>query len=111
MKMMTPAEVLKHWLDTDKRVNEEVARVVGMLTERRPGTCKAVHFSHGNFSISYEGSPDEEFLELVAQKFRENDWEASVEHDQDIGGDNTTLVLGSSVLSEMPEPKEDDSWM
>jgi hypothetical protein len=100
MSIMTPSEFLSYWTDTNAHVDDEVARVMQLLTVREPGTARPKHFNWGQFSIKIE---DTEFMELVAQKFRDAGWDAKIQNKKDMSGSHQSLVLkGGPVLDQMP---------
>lgn len=99
MTIITPEQVAAFFSNKEARVDDEVARIQTMLTERKPFTLSPSHTNHAGFAIQLPENYDENFVETVADRFRAVGWEAKIEYIYDFNGNHQALCLRHKCLA------------
>lgn len=101
MDIITPEQVAAFFSNKEARVDDEVARIQTMLTERAPFTRHPSHTNHAGFAIPLPENYDLTFVETVAGRFRAAGWEAKIEHIYAFNGNYQALCLRHKCLAEV----------
>ncbi len=106
MEIITPEQLVNFFSDEEARINDDVARICAVLTERETGTCRPKNRAGKVFELRMPEDFDATFAENVAARFRAAGWDANIASKHDITGQHSVLRLASDALQALPQPPQ-----
>jgi hypothetical protein len=102
--ILSPNDILNHWLDEEARIKDEIALIMDLLKKRKANSPYPAHASDNGFSFQLASGADLVFMQKVANALRTKGWEAEITSSHGISGSYHIFHLSSPVLSKLPQP-------